>query len=105
MLPADQRLHARGAHVTQCEGRLVGEEELFVHERIAQVHLEFGAFMDRLLHARLEHREAILPFPLRAVHGDVRLTQQLRCGALAGQRNPDAGANGEARVFADAELE
>ena len=53
--PAQQRLHALRVHLVQVERRLVGEEELVVGERLAQVRSR--ARMLRLLdvlHARLE---------------------------------------------------
>ncbi len=91
-LPADQRLHARGAHLSQVERRLVDQEELVVLERHAQVHLELHPRLHRRVHARFEDHVAVAPVPLGLVHGHVGVAQQLfRAFALAAG---DADARG-----------
>ena len=78
--PADQGLHSGGAHVAQVDRGLIGEEELVLLESFAQVHLEFHAVLDDVLHAGLEHGVAVLAVPLGPVHRDVGVAQQLLGG-------------------------
>ena len=92
--PPDQRLHAGGAHVPQIERRLVDEEELVPLQCDAQVHLELHPALDRVLHHRLEHDITVLPVPLRAVHRDVRVTQQIPGREPVPHRDPDARRHG-----------
>ena len=77
MVPADQGLHSVGAHVAQIERGLIDQEELVVREGIAQVHLEFHAAVDCILHPGLEHDVAVLAVPLGLVHRDLRVAQEL----------------------------
>ena len=89
----------------QVERRLVGEQELLVRERFAQVHLEFHAVLDRVLHAGLEHDVAILAVPLGPVHRDVGVAQQLLGRGVLARGDPDARGDGQARLFVGSELE
>ena len=110
--PADQGLHSGGPHVAEVECGLVGEEELVLLQGFAEVHLQFHAVLHGLLHARLEHRVAILAVPLGAVHRDVGLAQQLLGGTSVcvgagsiGGGDPDAGGDGHTRLLVCSELE
>ena len=105
MLPADQRLNARGRHVAERERGLVGEEELLLLDRLAEIHVELHAALDVVLHLALEHRVAVLSVPLGAVHRDVRVAQQILRRRPLSDRDPDAGRDRHARLLLGAELE
>ena len=105
VLPADQGLHPGGAHVAQVDRGLVGEEELVVLEGFAQVHLEFHAVLDGVLHAGLEHDVAVLAVPLGPVHRDVGVAQELLGRGSLPDRDPDARRHGHASLLVRSELE
>ena len=105
VLPADQGLHPGGLHVAQAERRLVGEEELVLLERFAQVHVQFHAVGNRVLHPGLEHGVAVLAVPLGAVHRDVRVAQQLLGRGWLSRRDPDARRHAHTSLLVRTELE
>ena len=105
VLPADQGLHPGGAHVAEVDRGLIGEEELVLFERFAQVHLEFHAVLDRVLHAGLEYDVAILAVPLGPVHRDVRVAQQLLGRGVVSRRDPDARGHAQMSLLVRSELE
>ena len=105
MLPADQGLHPGGAHVAQGNSGLIGEEELVVLERFAQVHLEFHAVLEGVLHAGLKHHVAILTVPLGAVHRNVGIAQELLGRGVLAHGNSDARRHGQLSLLVRPELE
>ena len=87
------------------EGGLIGKEELVVIQGFAQIHLQFHAGLHGVLHVDLEHDVAILALPLRAVHRDVRVAQELLGRGVTSRRDPDARRHGHASFFVGSELE
>jgi hypothetical protein len=105
VLPADQGLHPGGAHVAEVDRGLIGEEELVLLERFAQVHLKFHAVLEGVLHAGLKHDVAILTVPLGAVHRDVGVAQELLGRGVVARGDSDARRHGQLRLLVRPELE
>ena len=103
--PADQGLHPVRGHIPEIEGGLVGEEELILLERFAQVHLELHTVLHHALHPRLEHDVAILTVPLGTIHRDIRIAQELLRRGSVSRRDPDARRHAHASLLARSELE
>jgi hypothetical protein len=77
MTPADQGLGADDGLAGKIEDGLVEQEELLVPEGRAQIDLELQAIPGIWIHARVEHRVAVLPRRLGCVEGQVGVAQEL----------------------------
>ena len=100
MVPAEERLEPFDAPVAQVERRLVDELELVVEQPATQIGGEAEPALRRLVQMRREEREPAAALPLRAVHGEVGVAEEL-VRRVAG-RDADAGAQPQlARVDLD----
>ena len=78
---------------------MILEKEFLVGERTTDIRLEAQAFVQHVLHLRLECDVAVLARRLGVVHGDVRVAQQ-RLGAAFGRGEGDADARCDAYLDA-----
>ncbi len=94
MLPADQRLGADQPLGRELEDRLVVEDELVLAKGVSERALELDALDHRRVHLRFEHLLLTAPLRLRAIEGEVCVSQQVIVG-LRADRNTDARADEE----------
>ena len=93
MAPAHQRLHARDPARLVHLG-LVLQEELALHEGLAQVAFQRRTRGHRGLQARIEEAQRVLAGGLGLVHGDVGLLEQLARAFGVGAETGHADARG-----------
>ena len=105
-VPAGERLERDERPPLEVDDRLVVDAELAALDRPLDGEGELLPLADPRVHLRLVRDEAALPGPLRVVHGDVRVPQQLfRHGdVLATQCDADAGVDRDVALVDDERL-